>query len=125
MAKKRILIIDDEEDICEIMKLNLESTGEFTVDTSKTGEEGVEMAKMSSYDLVITDFYMPGMDGGEVIDELRAVRPDMPVLLFSIYHDDVSTLATAVKSKADGIIVKPIKHEELHKMIKDALNRKR
>ena len=123
MAKKRILIIDDEEDICEMMKLNLESTGEFAVDTAMTGEKGVEMAKGADYDLVITDYYMPGMDGGEVLDAVKEMRPGTPVLLFSIYHDDISTLSASVKNRADGLLSKPIQHEELYAIIKKALGK--
>jgi DNA-binding NtrC family response regulator len=121
MDTKKILIIDDERDICEIMKLNLERAGEFAVDVAYCGEEGLEMAKKNRYDLVITDFYMPGMDGGEVLDAVKEMSPGLPVLLFSIYHDDISTLATSVKNRADGIISKPIKHEELYRAIKEAL----
>jgi CheY-like chemotaxis protein len=125
MAKKKILIIDDEEDICEMMKLNLETTGEFEVTTVYSGEKGIETAKEVNFDLIITDFYMPGMDGGEVLNTVKEVNPDLPVLIFSIYHDDESTLAHSIKDKADGIISKPIEHNQLYSEIKKALAKKR
>lgn len=120
----KILIIDDEEDICEMMKLNLESGGEFQVTTAYSGEDGIEKAKGGDFDLVITDYYMPGVDGGEVIDTMKKLKPHVPVLLFSIYHDDESTLTLSVKKKADGIINKPIHHDQLYTAIKAALNNK-
>ena len=123
--KKKILIIDDEEDICEMMKLNLETTGEFEVTTAYTGEKGVESIKSGNFDLIITDFYMPGMDGGEVLEEVKRLKPDLPVLIFSIYHDDESTLTGSIKEKADGIISKPIEHNQLYSEIKKALNKKK
>jgi DNA-binding NtrC family response regulator len=123
-VKIKILIIDDEEDICEMMKLNLESAGEFEVTTEHTGEKGFEAAKAGDFDLVITDFYMPGMDGGELLSEIKKVKPGMPVLLFSIYHDDESTLAHSIKNKADGLINKPIDHRQLYAVIKTALSKK-
>ncbi len=123
MEKKKILIIDDEGDICDMMKLNLESTGEFEVMTATTGEEGVEKAKKTKIDLVISDFYMPGMNGEEVLGAIKEIDSKIPVLLFSIYHDDESTLATSVKKKADGIINKPINHRQLYNAIKGALSK--
>jgi CheY-like chemotaxis protein len=124
MGKKKILIIDDEEDICEIMKLNLENTGEFEVTTVYSGERGIDTVGKNDFDLVITDFYMPGMDGGEVIDSVKKLKPDLPVLLFTVYHDDEVTLAPSIKEKADGLIDKPIRHEQLYSAIKRALSRK-
>lgn len=121
---KKVLIIDDERDICELMKINLENTGEFDVKTVFSGEEGIKEARSGDYDLVITDFYMPGKDGAEVLKAIKESKPDMPVLLFSIYHDDESTLDISVKERADGIIHKPIKHDQLYKAIKDALAKK-
>ena len=123
--KKKILIIDDEEDMCGMMKLNLETTGEFEVSTAYTGENGIESVKTGNFDLIITDFYMPGMDGGEVIDEIRKLKPNLSILIFSIYHDDESTLAGSIKEKADGIISKPIDHNQLYLEIKKALNKKK
>ncbi len=120
----KILIIDDEEDICEMMKLNLEAGGEFEVTTAYSGESGVEKARDNDFNLVITDYYMPGMDGNEVIEILKKLKPHVPILLFSIYHDDESTLTSSVKQKADGIINKPIHHEQLYSAIKGALAKK-
>lgn len=125
MVKTKVLIIDDEADIGDLLKLNLESTGEFKVTVVNSGEAGVKKAKETNFDLIITDFYMPGMDGGEVIDELKSLKPNMPVLLFSIYHDDESTIGPSIKEKADGIISKPIEHSQLYAVIKEAVAKKR
>ena len=124
MNKKRILVIDDEEDLCFLVKMNLESTGEFEVIMAFSGEEGVEKLKRENFDLVMTDFNMPGMNGEEVMDAAREINPSLPVLLFSVYHDDSATLPPRVKEKASGIICKPINHEELHKVINDTLVKK-
>jgi CheY-like chemotaxis protein len=121
----KILIIDDEKDMCGMLKLNLETTGEFDVTTVYSGEKGVENIKNGDYDLVITDFYMPGMDGGEVIEAAKRIKPDLPILIFSIYHDDESTLGQSIKEKADGIIKKPIQHNQLYAEIKRVLEKKK
>lgn len=121
MSKHTILLIDDEPSLCMIMKLNLEHTGEYIVETAASGEEGLKMAEAKKYDLVITDFKMPGIDGGIVAEALKAMKPHSPVVLFSIYHDDNTTISQNTRSKADAVISKPIDHDELHRAIKEAL----
>ena len=93
--------------------------------TVNSGEKGIEKTREVDFDLIITDFYMPGMDGGEVLNTVKEARPDLPVLIFSIYHDDESTLAHSTKEKADGIINKPIEHSQLYSEIKKALAKKK
>ena len=120
---KKILIIDDEKDFCTLMKWNLESTGEYEVTTAYTGEDGLKNAREIDFDLVITDFKLPGISGEKVLDTLKKMKPCLPVLFFSIYYDDASTISASCKNKADGLIVKPIEHSKLHKTIKDVLAR--
>ena len=121
MEKKRILLVDDEQALCKLTKLNLERTGEFQVTTAYSGEEALGMAKGQDFDLVITDYRMPGMDGKELLEALKALRPNRPVVLFSIYHDDCKTITADLEAKADGLISKPIDHEKLVQTIQEAL----
>ena len=123
MTRKKVLIIDDEPDLCKVMKLNLESTGEFEVATAVSGEEGLGRVKEEEFDLLITDFQMPGMNGIEVVEKVKKLKPRLPVLLFSIYHDDDVTISPAVKSRADGVISKPFNHEQLYRANKKALSK--
>ncbi|MBL7131530.1 MAG: response regulator [Candidatus Omnitrophica bacterium] len=123
MSKKKILVIDDEEDFCYLMKLNLEGTGDFEVITAFSGQEGIDKSKQMAFDLVIMDLNMPDLSGEEALDTLKQMNPSLPVLLFSVYHDDISTLSSAVKSKADGIIAKPIDHSQLYATINNVLNK--
>lgn len=125
MTKTRILVIDDERDLCLVMKLNLERTGTYEVLTAYSGEEGLETARRVPVDLVITDLKLPGMDGEAVLDALKAIRPQAPVLLCSIYHDDATNITPALHRKADGIIVKPINREQLTRTIEAVLARSR
>ena len=121
MGKKKILLIDDEKELCKMVKLNLESTGEFEVTTVYSGEEGIERTKEMQFDLVMTDYSMPGMDGKAVLDTLKATKPLLPIILFSVYHDDSSTITSSTKTKADGLISKPFGHKELYNKIKEVL----
>ena len=120
---KKILLIDDEPAICLFTKRNLERTGEYKVTTASSGEEGLEKATATRFDLVITDYRMPGLDGKAVLDRLKAMDPQSLVVLFSIYHDDASQMTREILCKADGIIGKPIDSEQLLKTIQDALAR--
>ncbi|MBI2103971.1 MAG: response regulator [Candidatus Omnitrophica bacterium] len=121
MTKKRILLIDDERDLCLVMKLNLERTGTYDVAVAYSGPEGLERAEAELFDLIITDFNMPGMDGGVVLRSLKAMRPQAPVVLCSVYHDDVTAITAAVQREADGLINKPIDHAQLLRTIEQAL----
>ena len=121
--KRKILLIDDEESICRFTKFNLESMGKYEVTTALSGEEGLKKVKETTFDLVITDFRMGGMNGEQVIEELKKKNPDLPVLLFSIYHDDQSTVTPMLKSKADGLLTKPIDFEKFNETIERVLEK--
>lgn len=124
MAKARILLIDDEVNLCRMMKLNLERTGDYDVTTAFSGEEGVAKATSEPFDVVITDFQMPGMNGGEVVQAIKAAKPKLPVILSSVYHDDPNTISPSTDRRADGLISKPIDHVQLLQVIKDVLARR-
>ena len=120
-ATKRILLIDDEEQLCRLMKLNLERDGSYEVETAFSGSEGIEKATATPFDLVITDFRMPGMSGQEVINGLKAITPPAPVVICSVYHDDPETVTDRIRTQVDGVISKPIDHVQLHQTIREAL----
>ena len=125
MGKTRILLIDDEVNFCKAVKLNLERGGDYEVVTAASGMEGLRLVDETAFDLVITDFRMPGMDGKAVLSALKAKRPDTSVVLFSIYHDDRQTITPEIERQADGLISKPIDHEQLERAIRNALAKKR
>jgi DNA-binding response OmpR family regulator len=122
MDKKKILVIDDEKNLCILLKSNLENTGEYAVTTAYSGEEGLRKAKETDFDLVITDFKMPGLNGRDVLNALKDMRPNSPVVLCSVYHDDPSTVTALDIAKADGIITKPFEHKKLYNTIKEILS---
>ena len=121
MSKKKILVIDDEKNLCILLKSNLENTGEYEVTTAYSGEEGLQKAKDVDFDLVITDFKMPGLNGRQVLNALKDMKPYSPVVLCSVYHDDPSTVTALDIAKADGIITKPFEHKQLYRTIKEIL----
>ena len=122
--RKRILIIDDEEALCRVIKLNLEHAGEYEVITAYSGEEGLDKAKAGGFDVIITDFNMPGIDGITVLNTIKGWNPEQPVALFSIYYDDSCSFTADTRNKADALISKPIDYDQLKKIIDDLINKK-
>jgi len=72
MAKKRILVIDDEASITRTMKVNLERTGAYTVRTENQGGQGLTAAREFKPDLILLDVMMPDVDGGEVATQIES-----------------------------------------------------
>jgi PAS domain S-box-containing protein len=79
----RILSIDDEPDLLDLCKYYLEETGEFAVDTATSGARALEMLKKTPYDLVLSDYQMPGMDGITLLKTLRDQSNTIPFILFT------------------------------------------
>lgn len=93
MYKKRILIIDDEEDFCKLVKKNIDNTGEFEVSIATNGEDGLKLLRNIRPDLVLLDIVMPGMDGADVLSAIRDDQniKDTPIVFFtSIVKDEES-----------------------------------
>ncbi len=84
MSKPFILCVDDEELGLQIRKAVLERAG-YSVRTAVNGREGLDAFSSEPVDLVILDYSMPGMHGGDVALEMRRVRPQVPIILLSAY----------------------------------------
>ncbi|MGA9977233.1 MAG: response regulator [Candidatus Sulfotelmatobacter sp.] len=77
-----VLCIDGNQDVLECERAFLESFG-YTVLTASSGGQGLELASMHSVDVVILDYFMPAMNGGEVAMEMRRLRPEAPIILLT------------------------------------------
>ena len=123
MAKRTILLVDDDPDIREFISFNLDKEG-FKVETANNGAEGVELCKKHKPDLVLLDVMMPGMDGIEACELIRATPEIANTLIafLSARGEDYSQVA-GFESGADDYITKPIRPKVLVSRIKALLRR--
>jgi two-component system alkaline phosphatase synthesis response regulator PhoP len=121
----RVLIIDDEADIREIIRYNLTKEG-YVVETAENGVTGLQKVAEFKPDLVILDMMMPGMDGVEVCHNIRsdAKNNDIIVCFLSARSEDYSQVA-GLESGADDYLAKPISPRVLVSKVKSLLRRKR
>ncbi len=82
LSSRVVLCIDDNQDVLECEKAFLETFG-YTVLTAPSGSKGLELASVHSVDVVIVDYFMPGMSGPEVAIEMRRLRPQAPIIMLS------------------------------------------
>jgi two-component system, OmpR family, copper resistance phosphate regulon response regulator CusR len=107
----RVLIIDDEPRIVNFVRRGLQAEG-LDVDPALEGEEGLRLALTGSYDLVILDLVMPGLDGQALLRRLVREKPSQPVLILSA-RDDTATKVASLEGGAEDYISKPFSLEEL------------
>ncbi|MBL8878132.1 MAG: PAS domain S-box protein, partial [Phycisphaerales bacterium] len=117
----RILVVDDEQDIRDVVRAVLESRG-ATVLTAEDGLRGVAIFRENSprIDLVLLDMTMPGMSGEEVLREIRSINPTARVLLSSGYSESEATSRFS-SHRANGFVQKPYTANELVQKLSDAL----
>ena len=109
MAKKRILVIDDEASITRTMKVNLERTGAYTVGTENQAAHALATAREFGPDLILLDVMMPEKDGGEVAAEIKA-DPDLqhvPIVFLTAIVSKKETGGEPLESGGQTFIAKP------------------
>src|SRR6476660_8227569 len=123
MPKSRILVIDDEAAIRDSLRMTLEYEG-YEFIGAATGQEGLALAEREAPDLVLLDVKMPGMDGIDVLDRVRAMNEALPVVVIS-GHGTISTAVEATKKGAFDFIEKPFASERVLVSIRNALDQGR
>ncbi len=119
--KKRILVVDDEESIHLLYREEFEEEG-YEVVSAMSGEEALQLFKEDPPDLVVLDINMPGMDGIEVLRQMKQMQPDIPVILSSAYPEYKQELASWA---SDDYIVKSFNMDELKESVKKHIARKK
>ncbi|MFH1068431.1 MAG: response regulator [Candidatus Glassbacteria bacterium] len=121
---KTILLIDDDRDILEALKIMLETEG-FTVQTASNGQQGVEIVKKSCPSLVLVDMMMETVDAGaKVAEQIKSTGCNCPVLLLSSIGDATSYNLDIAEIGLAGAIQKPVRPQVLIPLIKRKLGLK-
>ena len=119
MRKSRLLVVDDDESLRWVTKVQLEQSG-YAVDAAPDGREALELLQQNGADLVITDLMMPGMSGLDLLKEIRSEYPDLAVIVVTAFGT-VETAVEAMKAGAYDYITKPVNIDELKLIVGRAL----
>jgi len=124
MAREKILVVDDEEDILELVKYNLSKEG-YTVQCVGSGEEALEQAAKMRPDLIVLDLMLPGLDGLEVCRQLKGEQKtaQIPVVMLTAKADDADIVA-GLELGADDYITKPFSPRVLIAHLRAVLRRR-
>jgi two-component system response regulator PilR (NtrC family) len=123
MAKARILVVDDEKSMRDLLSITLEREG-YDVLTAAGGEPAIEALHRESVDAVITDLRMPKVDGLQVLRSAREISPDTAVIMITAMAS-TETAVEAMKLGAYDYVTKPFKLDEVILIVRNALERKR
>jgi DNA-binding response OmpR family regulator len=117
--QKRILIIDDEETLCTLVKLNLESTGRFAVATATDPREGLKLARSFKPELILLDLMMPYMEGSEVAEKLLELpeTASVPIIFLTALADKNQVDTGDGNIAGRNFIAKPVTTGELVRRI--------
>src|SRR5687768_7829324 len=116
----KILVIDDEPDIVDLISLNLESEG-YQVATAATGEAALKLVKEGEqFEILLTDLRLPDVDGIELVERLKEIAPDSEIIVVTGYGSTEKAIQ-ATKAGAFYFLEKPVEFEELLILIEKAL----
>jgi len=122
MAEPVVLVVDDEEGIRETLSGIFEDEG-CSIVTANSGEEALDLLKEQSPDLILLDIWLPGIDGIQTLEEIKALRPDLPVIMIS-GHGNIELAVKATRLGAYDFLEKPLSLERVLLVSKRALERR-
>jgi excisionase family DNA binding protein len=106
-ARPRVLVVDDEAPVRDLLRRAL-SLAEYDVELAENGQDALEHLRQVSYDLMLTDLRMPGIDGLTVIREARRFRPNLPVIILT-GHSSEDAAIEAINLGVSGYLTKPLR----------------
>lgn len=124
MAKEKILVVDDEEDILELLKFKLSQEG-YRISCAASGEEALSRVRLEPPDLIVLDLMLPGIDGIEVTRELKndPDTKDIPIVMLTAKGEEAD-IVTGLELGADDYITKPFSPRILLARVRAILRRK-
>ena len=119
---ERLLIVEDEETLRESLKRVFQREG-YQVEAVGSAEQALELFEEGFYDLIITDIILPGITGIEMLKRVKEINPDQNVIIITAYAS-LETAVETLRAGAYDYIVKPIIHEEIKQIVKNALRQR-
>ncbi len=119
-SEYKILVVDDDPTVNDLVSSILTDAG-YRVHTAEDPEVALSMFEEDRFNLVLTDVVMPKMDGIQLLSRVRALRPEVPVVLITAYPD-IDVAVDALRAGAQDLIIKPFRTEYLLHAVKKALN---
>ena len=116
----RILVVDDEPIVCDSIRMLLAFDG-HAVRTANSAEQALSVFKSDQFDVLITDYAMPGMKGSELATEIRKQAPNLPVVLVTAYAEMLSSWGADL-SNVDCVVSKPFRLETLRNSLAEAIS---
>ena len=117
----RILLVEDEENIRDVVKLNLELE-DYEVVATSTGKEALKLFREQHFDLIILDVMLPEVDGFQILEQIRLTNLEVPVI-FLTAKDTAMDRVTGLKKGADDYLTKPFNLEELFLRVRNLIKR--
>lgn len=119
-AKKRVLIVDDFSIIRKIHNKNLCKLGFIKIDECESGDEAIQSVSQKEYDLIIMDWYMPGMDGKEAVTVLRSKGYKMPIIMCTD-ETDRQSIQSIMNLGANAYISKPYSPDQFSQIVTEIM----
>ena len=116
----KILAVDDEPDMLKLLSMIVREKTQHQIVTTNNPLEAVEIVKQGSIDMVIADLKMPGLDGSELLDAVREVNKDIPVVIITAFATEEAAAETLEKGGFD-FIIKPFRKEQILTTIDKAI----
>lgn len=118
--QNRILIIDDDVDLCKLLRANLQGK-DYTIDICYDGQTGIAKVDEEKYQLIILDVLMPGLDGFDVLEQIRK-KENVPILMLTA-RDDSTSKVNGLHKGADDYLTKPFDLDELDARVESLIRR--
>jgi DNA-binding NtrC family response regulator len=123
MKGAKILLVDDEARFVETLSKRLADRG-FDVEGAFSGPEALELLRVRSFDVVLLDVWMPGMDGLEVLKEIRRLHPSVRVVLVS-GNASITAAVEGIRLEATDYLLKPVDIDDVLAKVEEAFEKKR
>ncbi len=117
---QRLLIVDDETTLCESLRRVFERDG-YEVATAGDAESGLKLFEEGTFDLILSDILLPGMNGIEFLETIKQQAPEQLVIVMTAYAS-IETAVGALRAGAHDYILKPVIHEEIKRLVRLALS---